>query len=197
MSSRSPDAAKRQEYATIVADPPWHYEQFQPSQWKGREWRLPKPYPSLTVEEIRSLPVGDLAAKDARLFLWTTNRYLRESFSVIEAWGFTYRQAIVWRKTGNVSPFPGHIAPQHSEYLLVAARGKPGRLGVFSSSVIEARKPPGHGGKGGRHSEKPDVFLAEIERVSKGPYLELFARSKRPGWAAWGDEVDSDVEMVV
>lgn len=171
-------------YATIVADPPWRYEQFQPSQWDGREWRLSLPYEMLSVEEIASLPVADKALDDSRLFLWATNRYLNVAFSVMERWGFEYRQTIVWRKTGNVSPFPGHIAPQHSEYLLVGRRGSPDRLGTFASSVLDGPKPADAGG----HSRKPELFLDEIERVSPGPYLELFARRNRFGWDTWGLE---------
>jgi N6-adenosine-specific RNA methylase IME4 len=178
-------------YRTIVADPPWAYEHFQPSQWAGREWRPEKPYPSMSVDEIAALRVADLAAADARLFLWTTNRYLPDAFTVLAAWGFRYRQAVTWRKTGNVSPFPGHIAPQHSEHLLVAARGNPGRMGLFPSSVIDGPKPAVAGG----HSRKPDVFADLIETASPGPYLEMFARQQRLGWDTWGNEALEHVEI--
>lgn len=178
-------------YRTIVADPPWEYEQFQPSQWKGREWRLPKPYPAMSVTEIAELPVLALAEDDARVFLWTTNRYLPDAFGILSVWGFTYRQTITWRKTGNVSPFPGHIAPQHSEYLLVAVRGLPGRCTLIPSSVIDGPKPADAGG----HSRKPEVFLDLIEAASPSPYLELFARRQRLGWDTWGNEALEHVAL--
>lgn len=179
-------------YRTIVADPPWEYEQFQPSQWKGREWRLEKPYPSMSLFELGQIDVLGLADKTGcRLFCWTTNRYLHSALNLIELWGFTYKQAITWSKTGNVSPFPGHIAPQHSEYLLVATFGKVERLGVLPSSVIEAPKAAA----AGSHSKKPELFLDLIESVSPGPYLEMFARRNRLGWDTWGNEALEHVEV--
>src|SRR5581483_3125734 len=116
-------------YRTIVADPPWHYDRMVGrtigggSGWQARSL----PYPSLTVDEIAALPVAGIAADDARLFLWTTNRYLPDAFLVLGAWGFRYQQALVWHKT-NASPYPGAVAVLDLEYLLVGQRGTPGRL---------------------------------------------------------------------
>lgn len=184
-------------YRTIVADPPWDYEEgfaTAPTPVHGTPGpvkRVALPYESMTLDEIGALPVTDWAAKDCRLFLWTTNRYLPDAFKILDAWGFAYKQTLVWRKTGNPSPFGGSVAPNHAEYLLVATVGKPQRLSRLKSSVIDALAPaPGksRGGTKRRHSSKPDLFLDMVERVSPGPYLELFARRERLGWETWGDQ---------
>lgn len=181
-------------YRTIVADPPWDYEGFATAPAGERKRGLkPKhaalPYGAMDLEAIRSLPVSDLASADCRLFLWTTNRYLPASFGVAEAWGFTYAQALVWHKTGNPSPFGGSVAPIHAEFLIVAKRGNVEVLDRWPSSVIAANKPRDE------HSRKPDVFLDLVERVSPGPYVELFARRARFGWDYWGDQSLGTAEM--
>jgi N6-adenosine-specific RNA methylase IME4 len=171
-------------YRTIVADPPWHYaEGFPSGVGRERRWTVDLPYSGMTVDEIKALTVASLAESDgARLFLWTTNKYLRAAFDVMEAWGFKYGQTITWHKTGCPSPFPTSIAPQHSEYLLYGHRGKPGRrTGSFPSSVVAAPQQT-------RHSAKPEMFIDLVEQVSPGPYVELFARRARFGWDYWGDE---------
>lgn len=178
-------------YRTLVVDPPWHYEGFCTHPHAQEIDRAkPLPYESLTVDEIKALPVADITAKDCRLFLWTTNRYLPQALEVCSAWGFTYVQTLVWHKTGNPSPFGGSIAPIHAEFLLVAKRGAIQVLNRWPSSVIAANKPRDE------HSRKPDVFLDMVERVSPGPYLELFARRARFGWDTWGNESLGTAELV-
>jgi N6-adenosine-specific RNA methylase IME4 len=171
-------------YRTLVADPPWQYDNYatspgRPGQRTGCSKR-PLPYTSMTVAEISALPIPDLAdSSGCWLFLWTTNRYLPQSFGVVDAWGFTYRQTLVWHKTSNPSPFGGSVAPNHAEFLLVASRGKPATTGRLQGSVIAAPKPY-------QHSRKPQVFLDAVEEVSPGPYVELFSRTPRLGWDSWG-----------
>lgn len=182
-------------YRTIVADPPWEYEGFATAPGGERKRGLkPKtadlPYGSMTVAEIAALPVASLAADDCRLFLWTTNRYLRAAFDVLDGWGFRYRQTLVWHKTGNPSPFGGSVAPIHAEFLLVAHKGSPSVVERLKSSVVAANKPRDE------HSQKPDVFLDLVEQVSPGPYVEMFARRARFGWDYWGDESLGTAEMV-
>jgi N6-adenosine-specific RNA methylase IME4 len=177
-------------YRTIVADPPWEYEQFAPSHTpsQGRAWRIELPYRMMGVDEISALPVGEMADPEgARLFLWTTGRYLMASAQIVAAWGFTYKQPIVWRKTGQLNPLPATVAPNHAEFLLIAERGKVPRTGTWPSSVVEAPRLS--------HSEKPDVFQDIVEHVSPGPYLELFARRDRLGWDTWGNESLGTAEM--
>lgn len=174
-------------YRTIVADPPWAYDDTTWASYthggKGPRKVKPMPYATMTVEQIAALPVRDVAATDSRLFIWTTNRYLPATFDVIVAWGFTYVQALVWRKTGNPSPFSGSVAPQHHEFLLVGKRGSPPIVEKLKSSVIDA--PAAIFG----HSAKPECFLDLIEQVSPEPRLEMFARRARMfGWDYWGDQ---------
>ena len=183
-------------YRTIVADPPWEYPEgfatnTERPHKKDRDAGAstavpvvtrPLPYPSMSLSEIAELPISDLALPDARLFLWTTNRYLPDAFGLLAGWGFRYRQLVVWDKTPNIPPYGGSVARNAAEFLLVAQRGSPGRLSVWDSSVVRARR--------GRttHSRKPDVFQDLVETVSPGPYLELFARRQRLGWDTWGNE---------
>ncbi len=174
-------------YRTIVADPPWEYEGFVPSRTGDRFWHRDLPYSMMTVDEIAELPVHDLAAKQCRLFLWTTNRYLGAAFDIARRWGFDYQQTLVWRKTGNPSPMGGSVAPNHAEYLLVCRRGMPARLDRLPSSVIDAPKMA--------HSQKPELFLDLIEQVSPEPRLEMFSRRNRLGWHTWGNQSLNHVEM--
>jgi N6-adenosine-specific RNA methylase IME4 len=180
-------------YRTIVADPPWHYpEGFARNNGGrygdgtiGRAEVAPMPYAGMALADIRAMPVGALAHEDgAWLWLWTTNRYLPQSFSVAEAWGFTYRQMFVWHKSDGHPRFPATIAPNRAEYLLVCNTGRPGRLEALPSNVLDVPFNP----RTLAHSQKPDVFLDSIERSCPGPYVELFARRARFGWDYWGDQ---------
>jgi len=142
----------------------------------------------MTIEEMCSLPIKTLADDNARIFLWTTNRYLPNAFLVLSSWGFTYKQTIIWRKVGNPSPWGGSVAPNHAEFLLVGTVGNPPRREMLKSNIIEANV--------GRHSEKPafvrDLILRVCGDVSR---VELFARKKELGWDVWGNEVESDIEL--
>lgn len=178
-------------YRTIVADPPWDYgaDAARQPQWNtGAEGvtRRPMPYRALSIDAIEALPVYDYADRDARLFLWTTNRFLHAAFHVIPAWGFEYRQTLVWHKTHGPSPWGGSVAPNHAEFLLVAVHGQP-EGGRLASSVIAAPRQS--------HSVKPEAFLDLIEQISVGPYLELFARRQRLGWDTWGNEALEHVTL--
>lgn len=181
-------------YRTIVADPPWDYgrnKSFSITR-NGTGPKLLKPftYPTMSGDSIAELPVAGMVEADSRLFLWATNRHLPLAFHVAQSWGFKYRQTLVWRKTGNPSPFGGSVAPNHAEFLLVCRRGSPETLSRLSSSVIDA--PAAVFG----HSAKPEAFLDLVEQVSPGPYLELFARRQRLGWDTWGNEALCHVEIV-
>lgn len=148
----------------------------------------PLPYPTMSIDAISALPVADLAEADAALWLWTTNRWLRDAFAVVDAWGFRYRQTLVWGKN---NPMPvGSIAPSAAEFLLFARRGKPKTGWAFPSSVIVTPRPPSRS-----HSTKPDAFMDYIEACSPEPRLELFARRNRLGWDTWGNEALEHVEL--
>ena len=170
-------------YRTIVVDPPWEYAEGFPTQsrtpgkWSGAIKTKALPYSSMSLDQIKAMPVSSLAAPDARLFLWATSRYLGAAFDVMEAWGCKYRQALVWHKLdGNMG---GSVAPCSAEFLLVGVWGKPPVLAKAASAVISHAQAK-------NHSQKPAAFGDLVELVSPGPYVELFARAPRLGWDAWG-----------
>lgn len=175
-------------YATIVVDPPWPYPDAHrwpatsgdPGKWRSGVRRDSIGYSTMSLDAIISLDVEALAARACRLFLWTTSAFLFDSPALFTAWGFTYRQTLVWSKTGQLPPFGGSVAPNTAEFLLVATRGAPPVLQRAEGSLIEAPKPR-------THSSKPQAFLDLVELVSPGPYAELFARAPRLGWDSWGN----------
>lgn len=174
-----------QKYRTIVADPPWEYadgfstQSRTPGKWVGPAKTKPLPYGSMSLDEIKALDVAGMAAPDCRLFCWTTNRYLPATFDVLAAWGFAYKQTLVWHKRdGNMG---GSVAPCSVEFLLVAVKGNPPRLAKAASAMISTAAPK-------QHSRKPEAFLDLVEQTSPGPYVELFARRARFGWDYWGNQ---------
>ncbi len=201
-------------YSTIVADPPWSYKGDDWESSKGEPWRStsPQSYSLLPVESIRDLPVGELAALDAHLYLWAVVPLMREAYSVIEAWGFTPDTLLTWCKPGAGL---GAGFRCNTEHLIVARRGHQtanpscevcggrARGGKKCACAVpdwrvkglpsSPRRPFTTTAEGSwyeasraRHSEKPALFADLIERMSPGPYVELFARAPRLGWDSWG-----------
>lgn len=175
-------------YRTIVADPPWAYDDpfggYNSASGNRLLVRRKLPYESMTVEEIAALPVAKLAdPAGANLFLWTTNRYLPSAFDVMKAWGATYRQMLLWSKTG-ANPNTGSIAPTSCEFLLYGRIGNGAPIAAkWPHAVITTKR------LSASHSRKPDVFLDLIEQSSPEPRVELFARRARMmGWDYWGDQ---------
>jgi len=175
------------QYATILADPPW---QFQNRTGKmAPEHRRLLRYPTMEQREILELPVARLAAARSHLYLWVPNALLAEGLRVMEAWGFTYKSNLVWYKVrkdgGPDGRGVGFYFRNVTELVLFGVRGSmrtlpPGRTRV---NILATRKR--------EHSRKPDEIYDLIEACSPGPYLELFARFRRSGWSQWGNE---DVE---
>jgi len=166
-------------YAVLYADPPWHFEVY--NEESGIERAAGNHYPTMSLEDICALPVLSLATPAAALFMWTTVPHLRESFQVLDAWGFEYKTNIVWVKD---KIGLGYFVRNQHELLLIATRGDmPTPLSANRpSSVITAPRR--------EHSRKPDEAYALIERMyPELPRIELFARQTRLGWAAWGNEV--------
>jgi N6-adenosine-specific RNA methylase IME4 len=193
-------------YATIVADPPWKVkagpagapytlDESGVQRWdKISRPSRDLPYPAMSVEEIAALDVSSLASDNAHLYLWTINRYLDDAFDVVRSWGFDYSTALVWAK----NPMGGGLGGAYgisTEYVLFARRGALPAIGRVKGTWFNWKRPYDERGKP-KHSAKPDEFYAMVESVSPGPYLELFARAPRHGWAVWGNEVESDVELV-
>jgi N6-adenosine-specific RNA methylase IME4 len=151
--------------------------------------RTPLGYPQMTVDEISALPVVDLAAPDAHLYLWTTNRYLRQAFGVAEAWGFRPAQTLVWAKTP-MGIGPGGTWAQSTEYVLFCRRGSLKALRRWDSSWFPWKR------MGKAHSRKPEAFLDMVEQTSPGPYLEIFARRARLGWDTWGNQALGGTDLI-
>ena len=163
-------------FPVIYADPPWVYD-FPISDSR----RIENQYPTMSLDVIMSLPVNDIAADDAILFLWATTPFLRKGLLVMQAWGFDYRTSMVWVKP---SIGPGQWVRQRHEYLLIGVRGDiPTPKGEDKpDSVIEAPRE--------EHSKKPEIVYDIIERMyPELPKVELFSRRKRENWAAWGNEI--------
>ncbi|HEX8165326.1 MAG TPA: MT-A70 family methyltransferase [Beijerinckiaceae bacterium] len=182
-------AGKR--FKTILADPPW---QFTNKTGKvAPEHRRLTRYSTMSLEQIKTLPVEAVAAEPAHLYLWVPNALLPEGLSVMAAWGFHYKSNVVWHKVrkdgGSDGRGVGFYFRNVTELLLFGVRGKnartlsPGRRQV---NMIETRKR--------EHSRKPDEQYGIIESCSPGPFLELFARGTRRGWAMWGNQAGEGYE---
>jgi len=168
-------------FSTIVADPPWKYGKWAaPANRKGQEYEIP--YPTMTVWEISRLPVEKLAGENCDLYLWATQKYLPAAFSVMEGWGFKYCQTLVWGKTPRGTGQGGLFCPT-TEFLLLGRKGRSPKKKRIDTTWWNIKRPHN------AHSKKPEFFQDVIEQVSDEPRIELFARRKRPGWAAWGNEV--------
>src|SRR5215510_3924228 len=175
--------ARGRRFPTILADPPW---QFQNKTGKvAPEHRRLARYATLTLNDIKRLPIADVAADVAHLYLWVPNALLPEGLAVMQAWGFQYKSNIVWHKVrkdgGSDGRGVGFYFRNTTELILFGVRGKnartlaPGRRQV---NIIRTQKR--------EHSRKPDELYDIIESCSPGPYLELFARGTRKGWDTWG-----------
>ena len=174
-------------YSVIYADPPWRYH-------NGGLTRGPeRHYPTMPIEDIRALPVAELAADDCALFLWATLPQLREALSVIDAWGFKYKTtAFVWvkqaRKSDGIFWGLGYWTRSNAEVCLLALKGKPQRRARNIHQIIISHVE--------EHSKKPEEARRRIEALMGDvPRIELFARQAPPGWDVWGNEVICDIIM--
>jgi N6-adenosine-specific RNA methylase IME4 len=189
-----------------VADPPWKYRDkvnsatmkhvhrygYGADKIRGRRGAEGY-YPTMKLPEICALPIAELAAPDAHLYLWTTNAFMVEGHDVCRAWGFEPRTILTWAK-GRIAEGKlslqigmGSYLRNTTEHVIFAVRGSMRCINRATPTLLLAPRT--------QHSAKPDSFFALVEATSCGPYLELFARRKRPGWAHWGNEITSDVEI--
>jgi N6-adenosine-specific RNA methylase IME4 len=176
-------------FAAIVADPPWRFKSWSGQRAVPSRRRDGDPYPTMTLAELGSLPVAELAAKDAVLFLWAQGDMIDQALLLGVLWGFTFKTTgFIWVKAdpGEIPLRPrmgmGHWLRKEAELSLMFTRGHPPRL---SRAVREVIIEPAR-----EHSRKPDGAYDRVQRLVHGPHLELFARTRRPGWTAWGDDVD-------
>jgi N6-adenosine-specific RNA methylase IME4 len=176
-------------YGVIYADPPWNFKNFSE---KGTGRNAVAHYSCLDYSQIAAMHPQRWAAKDCVLFLWATDPLLPKALELIEAWGFTYKTVgFYWAKTNKRADLEalstndfftglGYWSRANVEQCLLATRGSPPRMAKdVKRLVISPRR---------EHSRKPDEIYGRIERLARGPYLELFARQMRRGWDRWGDQ---------
>lgn len=187
----------RGQYRCVVVDPPW--PQKGAGALRGREGFLdatgsskPMPYPTMTVDQITALPVADLAHPDGcHLYVWTTNRFLADTFRVVAGWGFTYSTTLVWAKRAMGGGLGGDYGIT-TEFVLYARRGRLPALNRITGTWFEWKRPYDERGKP-MHSAKPEGFYVMAEAVSPGPRLDMFARRGRMGWDCWGDQAPGSI----
>lgn len=179
--------AGKTKFRTILADPPWQFKN-RTGKVAPEHKRLAR-YATLSLDDIKALPVSECASETAHLYLWVPNALLPDGIAVMNSWGFEYKSNLVWHKIrkdgGPDGRGVGFYFRNVTELILFGVRGKnartltPGRRQV---NFLATRKR--------EHSRKPDEQYTLIENCSPGPFLELFARGKRPGWTTWGNQAD-------
>lgn len=174
-------------FSTILADPPW---QFQNRTGKvAPEHKRLSRYPTLPLKDIMDIPVKDVIADTAHLYLWVPNALLPEGLEVLKAWGFQYKTNLIWYKIrrdgGPDRRGVGFYFRNVTEILLFGVKGSNGRTldpGRSQENIITTQKR--------EHSRKPDEQYQLIESCSRGPFLEMFARGNRPDWICWGNQAE-------
>ena len=177
----------KRKFTTILADPPWQFQN-RTGKMAPEHKRLSR-YSTMTLQEIKELPVETIVTNTAHLYLWVPNALLAEGMQVMEHWGFTYKTNVIWykiRKDGGPDRRGvGFYFRNVTEMILFGVRGKKARTlppGRSQENIISSQKR--------EHSRKPDEQYAIIETCSPGPYLELFARGPRKGWSVWGNQAE-------
>lgn len=176
-------------FGAVLADPPWRFVN-RTGKMAPEHKRLAR-YETMTTDEIAALPVSEICAPTSHLYLWVPNALLPEGLRVMSSWGFAYKSNIIWHKIrkdgGSDGRGVGFYFRNVTEIILFGVRGKSARTlapGRRQVNLIGSRKR--------EHSRKPDEQYEIIERCSRGPFIELFARGTRPGWTYWGKEANAD-----
>lgn len=184
-------------YQIIYADPPWQYGSKQPFRSEGiRFHALEKEYKTMGINEIKKLPVIDIAHKDCALFMWATDSHIKEAIELMEAWGFKYvTVAFIWEKVtnkGNLVANLGAWTMKNYELCLFGTRGamqKHKKIHNVYQKVVSERT---------KHSRKPQEIRNRIKTIFGDlNCIELFARNKTDGWDVWGNEVESDICLTI
>lgn len=179
-------------YGLIEADPAWGWTSYA-GKASAPHRTEEAPYPVMTLDEMKALPVADLAAKDCLLNMWVIGSHLDQALELGRHWGFTFRSdGFVWVKTGkhdaSVRPITmGKWVRKQVEYSLLFGRGKPARTDAGVRQLIETGDNVIYAARR-EHSRKPDERIERLQRLVNGPYVELFTRQERPGWDCWGNE---------
>lgn len=186
-------------YSTVVVDPPWPQKGAGPLKgghgegFLGTTGSQPMPYSVMSLEEIAALPLGDIAARDAHLYLWATNGFLEDAYRVVRAWGFRHSTTLVWAK----KPMGGGLGGAYgisTEFILYARRGSLAPLRRERRTWFEWKRPYNTAGKP-MHSGKPPEAFELIASVSPGPRLSMFERTERQGFDVWGDQAPAPVDL--
>lgn len=170
-------------FDVIAVDPPWPVRKIIRKSRPNQVAKLD--YETMTLDEIKALPVESIASENSVLFLWTIHKYIEASFDIMKDWGFRYQRLITWDKKNGMCLFGFH---HRTEFILFGYRGK---LDMYPSRKAF---PCLFSGKSERHSAKPDEFYELAEPFGE-KRIDLFARKKRQGWAVWGNEIESDVDF--
>ena len=193
----------KNQYDVIYADPAWLYgskelygDKSKNGKRKNRFRKLERKYNTMSIPEIKALPVKNIVKKNAVCLLWVTDSHLKEGISVMESWGFKYKTiAFVWvKKTRKGNTFV-NLAPhtlKSCEICLLGTRGTTKNLKTDNTirQLIEAERT--------KHSKKPDEARLRIEKLyANAKRIELFAREKHKGWDCWGNECDSDIVLII
>ena len=166
-------------YGAILCDPPWAFKTYSGTHTTPHRCAEDH-YATVPVSDLKSIPVADWAEKDCALFMWVVDSHVPDALELATAWGFQFKtNAFVWSK-GRIGM--GYWTRKQSECCFLFTRGKPARLSKAVRQVIEAPRR--------ERSRKPDAIYERVEALVGGPYLEMFARQRRAGWDAWGNEVD-------
>ena len=173
-------------YEIIYADPPWQLKAGSPNLHEKKQGNRELVYPTMSVQEIEALPIANIVDKDAVLFLWTTNKYIEQAYSVARAWGFKPSTMLVWCKKPKGRGLGGTFGIS-TEYLLFARKGSFKAKERHWSTWFEAKR--------GLHSVKPKIAREMIEKCFEGNKIELFARQKTDGWDVFGNEVDGSIKL--
>lgn len=164
-------------FRAIVIDPPWPMPKIERHERPRQDEEVD--YPTMTLEEITALPVGDLAeSTGAHIYLWVTHKFLPAGLDLLDAWGFNYQCVMTWRKNVGITPFSWMYDTEHVIF------GRRGNLPLEQLGLRLSLDAPAIG-----HSIKPDAFYERVLAASPGPRLEMFARTRRDGFVPWGNEV--------
>ena len=180
-----------QKFATIYADPPWRFQK-RTGKVAPENKKLNR-YETMDLEAIKAMPVSQIAADKSHLYLWVPNALLPEGLEVMKAWGFEYKGNIVWEKVRKDGQPDGRGVGFYfrnvTELLLFGIRGDNNRTLAPARSQVNLIRTMKR-----EHSRKPDEIIPIIENCSPGPFIELFARGDRDGWAMWGNQADASYE---
>lgn len=174
-------------YNTIVIDPPWDISLT--GNWKRENRKSKLNYPTMSIQEIKDIPISSILNQGGHIYLWATNKTLRQAFDVLENWGCSYHLTMVWCKPSFIAPC---LAYQFAtEFILLGFYGKPmqkfkGEISLNWFKVMQKRNG---------HSSKPEEFYEIVRKMSPEPRIDLFSRRKIEGFDAWGNEAPEKLSI--